>query len=97
MDLLLTTHDTATSFKQLTIFYTSLARSLLFPRRLDEQNAQGKLVHYSPYAPSGGRDYPGVLVTDNGFWDTFRTVYPLLSLVYPKELGILIEGMYSDI
>ena len=36
--------------------------------------------------------HDGVLVTDNGFWDTFRTVYPLLALVAPAELGIICEG-----
>ncbi|CAE8711051.1 unnamed protein product, partial [Polarella glacialis] len=31
-------------------------------------------------------------VTDNGFWDTFRTVYPFLALAYPKELGQIVTG-----
>ena len=52
------------------MFYSFLRCSL----RLDEVNEQGKLVHYSPYDPSG-KVYAGPLVTDNGFWDTFRTVY----------------------
>ena len=77
--------------KHLPIFYTSLARSLVFPRHLDEINADGETVHYSPYDPEG-RVFPGVLVTDNGFWDTFRTVYPMLALIYPRELGDLIQG-----
>ena len=46
----------------------------------------GELVHYSPYDQQG-KVYPGILVTDNGFWDTFRSVYPLLGLAYRKELG----------
>lgn len=55
-------------------------------------NSEGKVVHYSPYDPSGGRSWEGPLVTDNGFWDTFRTVYPLLSLLYPEQLGVIIQG-----
>jgi hypothetical protein len=47
----------------------------------------------SPYSPSGGV-HDGPLVTDNGFWDTFRTVYPMLSVLYPDYLGIIIQGMY---
>lgn len=35
--------------------------------------------------------HKGILVTDNGFWDTFRTVYPLLGLAYRKELGEYIQ------
>lgn len=34
-----------------------------------------------------GRIHPGLLMTDNGFWDTFRTVYPMLGLLYPDMLG----------
>jgi len=48
-------------------------------------------VHYSPYARGGGV-HPGPLVTDNGFWDTFRTVYPLLGLLYPDKLGEIVQG-----
>ena len=47
--------------------------------RLDEPGDNGP-VHWSPYR-SGVQQ--GTLVTDNGFWDTFRTVYPLLALLYP--------------
>jgi len=79
------------STKHLTVFYTGLVRALSFPRRLDEVNAQGEIVHYSPYDPFG-RVHPGPLVTDNGFWDTFRTVYPMLSLLYPDILGPIIQG-----
>lgn len=31
---------------------------------------------------------------DNGFWDTFRTVYPLLSLAYPDHLGDIVQGIH---
>lgn len=51
-------------------------------RRANPRHADGRVVHYSPYDPSG-RVHPGPSVTDNGFWDTFRTVYPMLSLLYP--------------
>mmetsp|Transcript_32077 Transcript_32077/g.75265 ORF Transcript_32077/g.75265 Transcript_32077/m.75265 type:complete len:970 (-) Transcript_32077:14-2923(-) len=76
---------------RLTIFYTGLYRALTFPRRLDEVDENGKVVHYSPYKPGGGV-FDGILVTDNGFWDTFRTVYPLLNLIYPKEAGEIVSG-----
>ena len=75
----------------LTVFYTGLVRALYFPRKLEEIDAAGKVVHYSPYDPHG-RIFPGPLVTDNGFWDTFRTVYPMLSLLFPDELGPIVQG-----
>lgn len=70
-------------------FYSCLYRALLFPRLLDEIDETGAVVHYSPY--DGGR-HAGSLCADNGFWDTFRTVYPLLALVYPDRLTVLLEG-----
>ena len=79
----------------LIIFYTSLYRSLTFPRRLDELNENNEIVHYSPYDPSGGT-HKGPLCTDNGMWDTFRTVYPLLSLLYPDYLGLCFYNLFLN-
>ena len=61
-------------------FYSCLYRSLLFPRKLYEMDAQGRPVHYSPY---NGEVLPGYMYTDTGFWDTFRSLFPLLNLMYP--------------
>ncbi|KAH8068506.1 glycosyl hydrolase [Aureococcus anophagefferens] len=83
--------------KDLVVFYTGLYRALTFPRRIDEPSARGAetRVHWSPYS-KGGSVHDGTLVTDNGFWDTFRaafrTVYPLLALVYPDHLGWIVDG-----
>eukprot|EP00418_Pyrodinium_bahamense_P091758 CAMPEP_0179028794 /NCGR_PEP_ID=MMETSP0796-20121207/9724_1 /TAXON_ID=73915 /ORGANISM="Pyrodinium bahamense, Strain pbaha01" /LENGTH=903 /DNA_ID=CAMNT_0020724937 /DNA_START=160 /DNA_END=2868 /DNA_ORIENTATION=- len=82
---------TEATFRRVGLFYTGLYRALLFPRRLDEVDASGRRVHYSPYDPQGGV-HEGILVTDNGFWDTFRTVYPLLALAFPEEAGQIING-----
>jgi predicted alpha-1,2-mannosidase len=82
---------TAEVSQRLAIFYTSLYRALCFPRRLDELDLNGRKVHYSPYDQNGGT-FDGILVTDNGFWDTFRTVYPLLALAYPTEAGDIVSG-----
>ena len=62
-------------------FYSCLYRSLLFPRKFYEINAQGQPVHYSPY---NGEVLPGYMYTDTGFWDTFRCLFPLLNLMYPS-------------
>ena len=75
--------------EQTRTFYSCLYRSLLFPRKLYEYGEDGAPVHYSPY---DGRVHPGVLYADNGFWDTFRTVYPLLALLYPAQLAEILEG-----
>lgn len=74
---------------QAATFYTALYRSLLFPRQFHEYGEHNQPYHYSPY---DGQIYPGVLYTDNGFWDTHRTVYSLLSILYPDRLGEILEG-----
>ena len=62
-------------------FYSCLYRSVLFPRKFHEIDASGRPVHYSPY---NGQICDGYLYTDTGFWDTFRSLFPLLNLVYPS-------------
>ena len=54
-------------------FYSCLYRLLLFPRKFFEIDNEQKIVHYSPY---NGKVLPGYMFTDNGFWDTFRAVFP---------------------
>ncbi|MFG0248544.1 MAG: GH92 family glycosyl hydrolase [Phycisphaeraceae bacterium JB051] len=70
-------------------FYTALYRCLLFPRGLHEIDDQGKLHHYSPY---DDKIHSGLLYTDQGFWDVHRTLYPLLSVVYPQAYSQLLQG-----
>ena len=71
-------------------FYSCLYRALLFPRAFHEVNAQGQLVHYSPY---NGQVVPGYMFTDTGFWDTFRSLFPLLNLVYPDVSSHMLSGL----
>lgn len=75
---------------QTTTFYSCLYRSLLFPRKFYEIDANGKAVHYSPY---NGQVLPGYMYTDTGFWDTFRSLFPFLNLVYPKVNAEIQEGL----
>ncbi len=75
---------------QLTNFYTALYRLLLFPRRFFEYNAKNEIVHYSPY---NGKVLPGYMFTDNGFWDTFRAVFPYFTLMYPDMSAQMMEGL----
>ena len=69
------------SEEQLRTFYSCLYRTLLFPREFYEFDAQGKPVYYSPYK---GKIQDGYMYTANGFWDTFRAVHPLFTLLYPE-------------
>ena len=71
-------------------FYSSFYRTLLFPREFHEYNANGDQIHYSPY---NGKIETGPLYTDNGFWDTFRAVFPFYTLLYPEKLGEILQGI----
>lgn len=71
-------------------FYSCLYRSVLFPRSFYEKDANGKIVHYSPY---NGKVLPGYMFTDTGFWDTFRCLFPMLNLMYPSMNTKMQEGL----
>ena len=73
-------------------FYSCLYRSLLFPRSFYEIDAQGEIVHYSPY---DGEIHQGYLFTDTGFWDTFRCLFPLLNLIYPSMAEKMQAGLVN--
>lgn len=77
---------------QYRMFYSCLYRSLLFPRKFYEIDANGQVVHYSPY---NGEVVPGYMYTDTGFWDTFRCLFPLLNLAYPSVNKEIQEGLIN--
>ena len=71
-------------------FYTCLYRALLFPRRFFEIGADGQPVHRSP---TTGEVRPGVYFCDTGFWDTFRSLFPLLNFLYPEMNAQMTKGL----
>ncbi len=74
------------------IFYSTLYRVLLFPRKFYEYNQSNEVVHYSPY---NGEVLPGYMFTDNGFWDTFRAVFPFFTVMYPELNNQIMEGLVN--
>ena len=73
-------------------FYSALYRSVLFPRKFYEITAADEIVHYSPY---NGEILPGYMYTDTGFWDTFRSLFPLLNLIYPSVNEEIQQGLVN--
>lgn len=71
-------------------FYSCLYRVLLFPRKFYEYDVNNNVVHYSPY---NGKVLPGYMFTDNGFWDTFRAVFPFFNMMYPELNSQIMEGL----
>ncbi len=73
-------------------FYSCLYRSILFPRDISEITSDGKRIHRSPY---DGQIHEGYMFTDTGFWDTFRSLFGLLALVYPDQASKIQEGLVN--
>lgn len=71
------------------MFYTALYRFSLFPRQFHEYNKDNKPFHFNA---NKGTIEPGYYYVDNGFWDTFRTNYPLLSIIEPDLYKKIILG-----
>ncbi|HEY1006192.1 MAG TPA: GH92 family glycosyl hydrolase [Sphingobacteriaceae bacterium] len=79
--------------EQMRTFYSCLYRTLFFPNKLYEINAENSIVHYSPY---NGKVLPGYMFGGTGFWDTFRALYPFLNLVYPSINREMQAGLIND-
>ena len=73
-------------------FYSCLYRTLLFPRKFFEYDNENKQIYYSPY---DGKIHSGVMYTDNGFWDTFRAVHPLFTLLYPEVTEGVLQSLLN--
>lgn len=81
------------TIEQTRTFYSCLYRTLQFPQKHYEYDAQNKIVHYSPY---NGEVLPGYMFAGTGFWDTFRALYPFLNLVYPSINKEMQLGLIND-
>ncbi len=64
----------------------------LFPRNMCEYDENGAQKHYSP---ADGKVYGGPLYSDNGFWDTYKTVYPLYSIIASDEYRDMCDGFLN--
>ena len=70
--------------EQIRTFYSCLFRANLFSRKFYERKENGEPYYYSPY---NGKVYDGYMYTDNGFWDTFRSQFPLTNILHPTMQG----------
>ncbi|GJM63392.1 GH92 family glycosyl hydrolase [Persicobacter diffluens] len=76
--------------KERATFFSCLYRTMLFPRKFYEYNEANEVVHYSPY---NGEVLPGYMFTDNGFWDTFRAVFPFFTVMYQELDAQIMQGL----
>lgn len=73
-------------------FYSCFYRCFLFPRMFYEYDKENKPVHYNT---NDGTIAEGVMYTDNGFWDTYRSLFPLFSLLIPERMKEVLEGFLN--
>ena len=76
-----------------TFFDHCLYRLFLFPQAFYEVNEQGEEIHIDL---ASGTIKPGLLYTNNGFWDTFRTSFPLFALIIPEYHRQFLEGFLNS-
>lgn len=73
------------------LFYQMMYRSFLFPQTWHEYDENYDTIHYDTLSKSIKK---GVYYTNNGFWDTCRSVYPLFSLIATEEYEDMLDGFY---
>ena len=79
--------------KLLKTFYSCMYRAFLYPHKCYEYDKNGNAIHYCPH---DGSVKSGVRYTDNGFWDTYRTVYPFFALVAKDELREMLVAFINE-
>lgn len=77
--------------EQLRTFYSCLFRANLFSRHFYEFKAEDNTPYY--YSPYDGEVHDGYMLTDNGFWDTFRSQFPLTNLLHPTQQGRYMQAL----
>lgn len=73
--------------------YQHFYRALLFPQKWYELDENSQAIHCNTLTKSVAK---GKLYTNNGFWDTSKTLYPFLSIIAPEIYEEVLEGLVSS-
>ncbi|RDS84610.1 glycoside hydrolase family 92 protein [Dyella monticola] len=96
------------SYGELVTLYSNMYRWLMYPNSAYENTgtASHPIYRYaSPFSAAVGENTPthtgarivdGQVFVNNGFWDTYRTAWPLYVLLAPQEAGHLIDGFVQE-
>ncbi|NII09647.1 glycoside hydrolase family 92 protein [Oleiagrimonas sp. C23AA] len=88
--------------------YSNMYRVFLYPNQAFENvgsKAHPQMRYASPFSKATGTDTPthtgarvlaGKPYVNNGFWDTYRTAWPLYALLTPHEDGQMIDGFVQQ-
>ncbi|MFF5289162.1 GH92 family glycosyl hydrolase [Paractinoplanes globisporus] len=93
---------------QLVTLYSNLYRLNLYPNSQSENTGTAAAPHWqyaSPVSAATGASTPtttgaklvdGQIYVNNGFWDTYRTVWPAYSLLYPDIAAKIADGFVQQ-
>ena len=96
------------SDSDLRTLYSNLYRLNLYPNSQFENTGTAdspKYEYASPVTPKSGTATatttnavvkPGKIYVNNGFWDTYRTVWPAYALLYPDVAAELVDGFVQQ-
>ncbi|RED47523.1 GH92 family glycosyl hydrolase [Seonamhaeicola aphaedonensis] len=71
-----------------TIFYTALYHTLIHPNTLNDSNGEYPKMKTRETLKTDGTRY-----TTFSFWDTYRNLHQLMSLVYPEQQSNMVKSM----
>ncbi len=72
------------------IFYTALYHTLIHPNTLNDANGE-----YPSMATRATKKTDGTRFTVFSFWDTYRNLHSLMSLVYPEQQSNMVKSMLN--
>jgi predicted alpha-1,2-mannosidase len=97
----------ATETQQVTL-YSNLYRLNLYPNSQSENTGTAAAPHWQYASPvsaatgtstattTGAKLVDGQIYVNNGFWDTYRTVWPAYSLLYPDIAAKIADGFVQQ-
>jgi predicted alpha-1,2-mannosidase len=93
---------------QMVTLYSNLYRLNLYPNSQSENTGTAALPHWQYASPvsaptgtstataTGAKVVDGQIYVNNGFWDTYRTVWPAYSLLYPDIAAKIADGFVQQ-
>jgi predicted alpha-1,2-mannosidase len=93
---------------QLVTLYSNLYRLNLYPNSQSENTGTAAAPHWRYASPvsaptgtstatrTGAKIVDGQIYVNNGFWDTYRTVWPAYSLLYPDVAARIADGFVQQ-
>ncbi len=87
---LLSKIDIKTDSEMMTVFYTSLYHLFLQPNNIADVDGRYRAENDSIYHSVGGRFY-----STFSFWDTFRAVHPMYTILIPDSVGSFINSIFE--